>query len=128
VRGPAWEETGDNGLLLSPRYGIRPGVGAILTDGGIPAVTAHCDPIKDLHPLRDLSQSMSLNALDNGGMDSFRCQNISGSLPAPVVSLLVRLRELKFLEPLLINIANRVAARSTAQCSACPFFKKYGGK
>jgi epoxyqueuosine reductase len=125
-------EIGDNGLLLSPRFGIRLGLGAVLTDREIPAVTASCDPVKLCTHCGLCLKACPVNALDNGGMDSFRCLNISGALPAPVVSLFVRLMGVKSLELFLTTIANRVAARSAARCSAClmacPFFKKYGGK
>ena len=125
-------EIGDNGLLLSPRFGIRLGLGAVLTDREIPAVTSRRDPVRLCTHCGLCIRACPVNALDNGGMDSFRCLNISGALPAPVVSLFVRLMGTKPLEPFLTTIANRVAARSAARCSACliacPFFKKYGGK
>lgn len=121
-------EIGDNGLLLSPRFGIRLGLGAVLTDREIPAVTTRGDPVQLCTHCGLCLRACPVNALDNGGMDSFRCLNISGSLPAPVVSLFVRLMGTKPLEPLLTTVANRVAARSAARCSAClmacPFFKK----
>jgi epoxyqueuosine reductase QueG len=125
-------EIGDNGLLLSPRYGIRLGLGAVLTDRDIPAVTSRDDPGKLCTHCGLCLKECPVNALDNGGMDSFRCLNISGSLPAPVVSLFVWLMGTRSLEPLLTTVANLVAARSAARCSACltacPFFKKYSGK
>lgn len=124
-------EIGDNGLLLSPRFGIRLGLGAVLTDREIPTVTACGDPIKLCTHCGLCLRACPVHALDSSGMDSFRCLNISGALPAPVVSLFVRLMGTKPLEPLLTTVANRVAARSRVRCSAClmacPFFKKYGG-
>jgi len=125
-------EIGDNGLLLSPRSGIRLGLGAVLTNHEIPAVTARGDPVQLCTHCGLCVRACPTNALDNGGMDTFRCLNISGSLPAPVVSLFVRLMGTKPLEPLLTTVANRVAARSAARCSAClmacPYFKKYGNR
>lgn len=125
-------EIGDNGLLLSPRFGIRLGLGAVLTEREIPTVTAPGDPVKLCTHCGLCLRACPVNALDNSGMDSFRCLNISGALPAPVVSLFVRLMGTKILEPLLTTIANRVATRSAARCSAClmacPYFKKYGSK
>ncbi len=65
-------------------------------------------------------------------MDTFRCLNITGAIPAPFVALFVRLMGVKTMEPLLTTVANRVATRGTARCSecliACPFFRKSGGK
>lgn len=125
-------EIGDNGLLLSPRFGIRLGLGAVLTDREIPAVTARGDPVKLCTHCGLCIKACPVHALDTMGMDPFRCLNIAGALPGPVVSLFELLMGTKALEPLLTRIANRVAAKGAARCSACviacPFFRKYGGR
>lgn len=124
-------EIGDNGLLLSPRFGIRLGLGAVLTDREIPAVAARGDPVKLCTHCGLCIKACPVHALDTGDMDSFRCLNIAGALPGPVVSLFEWLMGTAALEPLLTRIANRVAAKGAARCSACviacPFFRKYGG-
>ena len=125
-------EIGDNGLLLSPRFGIRLGLGAVLTDREIPAVAppragtvkprcTHCGLCIKACPVQALSPD---------GIDSFRCLNITGALPGPLASLFERLMGVRALEPVLTRVANRVGSRSKARCSecaiACPQFRKYG--
>jgi epoxyqueuosine reductase QueG len=130
ARDAGMGEIGDNGLLLSPRYGIRLGLGAVLTDREIPTGTARRNPVQLCTHCGRCLKACPVNALDSSGMDTFRCLNITGSIPSPFVSLFIRLMGTKTLEPLLTKIANRVATRSTARCSAClmacPYFKKYG--
>ena len=125
-------EIGDNGLLISPRFGIRLGLGAVLTDREIPAVVPHGDP-KNLCTHCGLCiKACPVNALGSGGIDSFRCRNIAGALPGPFIALFERLMGIQALEPVLSRIANRVATTSAARCSecltACPFFRNYQAK
>lgn len=125
-------EIGDNGLLLSPRYGVRLGLGAVLTDLPIPAAAPSGDPVRLCTHCGLCRKACPVNALTGDGIDSFRCLNIAGALPGPLASLFERLMGVGALEPVLTKVANRVAARSAARCSACliacPLFKKYGGK
>jgi epoxyqueuosine reductase QueG len=122
-------EIGDNGLLLSPRFGNRLGLGAVLTDREIPAGTDREPPPALCTHCGLCIRACPKNALENGEVDMFRCLNITGAMPAPVLALFIRLMGVKALEPLLSAFANRVGSRSTVRCSAClmacPFFKKY---
>ncbi len=123
-------EIGDNGLLLSPRFGIRLGLGAVLTDREIPAGAPRGVPVTLCTHCGLCIKACPVHALEPGKMDSFRCLNISGALPGPVVTLFEQLMGTTVLEPVLTRVANRVAAKSAARCSecltACPFFRKYG--
>ncbi|HPD76647.1 MAG TPA: 4Fe-4S binding protein [Methanoregulaceae archaeon] len=124
-------EIGDNGLLLSPRYGIRLGLGAVLTDREIPAMTPARNPVRLCTHCGLCIRACPTRALTTDGIDSFRCLNITGALPGPVASLFERLMGVKALEEPLTRLANRVAAKSAARCSeclvACPLFRKSGG-
>jgi epoxyqueuosine reductase len=123
-------EIGDNGLLLSPRFGIRLGLGAVLTDREIKTVMASRDPVQLCTHCGLCIKACPVNAFDGDDIDMFRCLNIAGAMPALFLSLFVRLMGTKPLEPLLTKIANRVATRNTTRCSeclmACPYFKKSG--
>lgn len=124
-------EIGDNGLLISPRFGVRLGFGAVLTDMDIPEAAAPGgDPVTLCTHCGLCIKACPVSALDESGIDSFRCLNITGALPAPVLWLYVRLMGMKMMEPVLTAVANRVATKKAVQCSAClmacPFFKKYG--
>ncbi|MEN6395427.1 MAG: 4Fe-4S binding protein [Methanoregula sp.] len=125
-------DIGDNGLFLSPKFGIRLGLGAVLTDKEIPPTPARGDPVQLCTHCGLCIGACPANAFDGGSLDSFRCRNITGAIPAPFVSFFERLMGTKSLESLLTIIANRVASRNTTRCSsclmACPFFKNYGGK
>lgn len=125
-------EIGDNGLFLSPRYGARLGLCAVLTNREIPSPAACGNPVRLCAHCGLCIRACPVNALDGGGMDMFRCLNIAGALPGPFVTVFVRLMGVKALEPLMSAIANRVAARSSARCSeclvSCPLFRKYPGK
>lgn len=125
-------EVGDNGLLLSPRFGIRLGLGAVLTDREILPVPAPAVPVQLCTHCGACIRACPVHALDNGSLDAFRCRNITGALPGPLAGLFARLMGIQALEPALTSVANRVSNRSKARCSecliACPFFKKYGGR
>ena len=125
-------EIGDNGLLLSPRFGIRLGLGAVLTDREIPGGAACHDTPQLCTHCGLCIKACPVKALTGDGIDTFRCLNLTGAIPGPLVSLFVRLMEVKSMEPFLTEVANRVANRSAARCSACltacPLFKKYTGK
>jgi epoxyqueuosine reductase QueG len=127
-------EIGDNGLLLSPQFGIRLGLGAVLTDREIPgsAVRSRTNTETLCTHCGLCVKACPTGALTSDGIDSFRCVNITGALPGPLASLFETLMGTKALEPALTKIANRVAANSAARCSecliACPLFKKYGGR
>jgi len=124
-------EIGENGLLLSPRFGIRLGLGAVLTDHEIPAVIPNKNPVTVCTHCGMCIKACPTNALFNGGMIQSRCLNITGAIPAPLVSFFFRLLRIKPLEPLMAVIVNGIATRSTPRCSAClvacPLFKRYAG-
>ncbi len=122
-------EIGDNGLLLSPRYGIRLGLGAVLTAREIPPAAPAGEPGPLCTHCGLCIRACPANALLKNGIDSFRCLNITGALPGPAATLFEKLMGMKALEPVLTKVASRVASRSRARCSecliACPLFKKF---
>lgn len=121
-------EIGDNGLLISPRFGIRLGLGAVLTDREIPGSAARGPPPQLCTHCGLCLRACPDGAFRDGGIDTFRCRNTRGALPGPLVSLFRGLMGVRVLEPVLSGIATRAASRTTARCSACltacPFFKK----
>lgn len=125
-------EIGDNGLLLSPKFGIRLGLGAVLTDQEISPTPPGGDPVSLCTHCGLCTGACPTNAFEGGSLDSFRCKNITGAIPGPFAVLFERLMGTKAMEPLLTSVANRVASRNTVRCSAClmacPFFTKYAGK
>jgi len=124
-------EIGDNCLLLSPKSGIRLGLGGVLTDREFPDGVVPGDPVRLCTHCGACMKACPEHALRNGSIDAFRCRNIAGAMPGSFLSLFERLMGVQALEPALTAVANRIATRQKARCSACliacPFFKKSGG-
>jgi epoxyqueuosine reductase len=121
-------EIGENRLLISPRFGSRVGLGAVVTsrvmeetprresDG---EVCTHC---------KRCIRACPEHALSPGEIDLFRCRNVTGSLPGffrPVVFHFIRSGErIPFSDRLLNLLASR-RVNSCAECLiVCPHFHR----
>jgi len=123
-------EIGCNTLLISPRFGNRLGLGAVLSAGEIEAVPAPAFRHGLCTRCGACIRSCPEGALGPDGIEQARCRNMTGAVPAPFVPLLFRLMQTKMLEALSSAIANYFARRSGSRCSACliacPYFNKGG--
>lgn len=121
-------EVGDNRLLISPRYGSRLGLGAVVTSREIeetprPEATGnacnHCNKCISACPEQ---------ALSKGTLDIFKCRNVTGSvsgLMRPVVFRFISSGEhLPFSNRILNSLASR-RVNTCADCLvSCPRFHK----
>jgi epoxyqueuosine reductase QueG len=119
-------EIGDNRLLISPRFGSRLGLGAVVTSRDLEEtprlestgeVCTHCNRCIRACPE---------HALSPGEIDMFRCRNVTGSVPGflrPVVFRFIRSGErIPFSDRLLNLLASR-KVNTCAEClTACPYF------
>ncbi|HXX55689.1 MAG TPA: 4Fe-4S binding protein [Methanoregula sp.] len=123
-------EIGCNTLLISPRFGNRLGLGAVLASGEIGPVPAPAFPHGLCTRCGACIRSCPERALGPDGIKQARCRNMTGAVPAPLVPVLFRLMQSERLEVLSSAIANQFAKRSGSRCSACliacPYFNKGG--
>jgi epoxyqueuosine reductase len=122
---------GENTLLLSPRFGNRLALGAVLTDRDFSQYPA-TEPTGDLcHHCLACVHSCPENALVPGSRDFLRCRNVTGAVPAILAPLALWLMRGNRAALLMNPIVNRLARTSVPVCSlclmACPHFDKRGG-
>lgn len=123
---------GDNTLLISPRFGSRLGLGAVVTSMEIEE-TPRPDPFEELctHCNRCI-RACPEHALSPVAIDLFRCRNVIGSVPGflrPVVFRFIRSGErIPFGDSILNFLANR-SVKSCSECLiACPHFHAGNGE
>jgi epoxyqueuosine reductase QueG len=119
-------EIGDNRLLISPRFGSRVGLGAVVTSRHMEEtprlestgeVCTHCNRCIRACPE---------HALSPGEIDLFRCRNVTGSVPGffrPVVFRFIQSGERIPFSDRLLNILASRRVNTCAECLiACPHF------
>jgi len=121
-------EIGDNRLLISPRFGSRLGLGAVVTSREMEEtprlestgeVCTHCNRCIRACPE---------HALSPGEIDLFRCRNVTGSVPGflrPIVFRFIRSGERMPFSDRLLNLLASRKVNVCAECLiACPYFHK----
>jgi len=120
---------GNNTLLISPRFGNRLALGAVLTDREIEPGPARNQLAGNCRSCRACIEACPTGALGTGTIDMFRCINVTGGpIMSPLITLLRWSIGVKAFEPVSNALVNRIAARSIPRCSACmracPHFHK----
>lgn len=119
---------GESTLLLSPRFGNRLALAAVVTDGDFGPYPAP-ELTGDLcHHCFACAHSCPENALMPGYHDFLRCRNVTGGLPPALRPIAILFLRSNIAAPFLNPIVNRVAMTSTPRCSlclmACPHYDK----
>ncbi len=119
---------GDNTLLISPRFGNRLALGAVLTDKEIEPGPAYNQPGAGCRSCRACIEACPTGALGTGTIDMFRCLNLTGPALSSLIPFFRWFIRIKTFEPVSSALANRIATRSIPRCSAClvacPHFHK----
>jgi len=119
---------GDNRLLITPRFGSRFGLGAVVTSKEMEETPRPEPAGKVCNHCNLCIRACPEHALSPGEIDLFRCRNVSGALPGflrPLVFRFIRSGEhIPFSDRLLNRLASR-RINSCAEClTACPHFHK----
>jgi epoxyqueuosine reductase len=130
ARDAGFGSIGESSLLLTPGFGNRLALGAVLTDkdlGPYPAIVNTADLC---HHCMVCVHSCPEHALTPGSTDFLVCRNVTGGLPSILRPLAIRLLRSNFAAPILNPLVNHVAQTSTPRCSAClmacPHFRNGG--
>lgn len=122
---------GDNRLLITPRFGSRLGLGAVVTSRELEETPRPEPDGKVCNHCNLCIKACPEQALTPGKIDLFRCRNVTGALPKsarPVVFRFIRYGEHI---PFSDRILNRLAKRKVNTCAccltACPHFRKRKG-
>jgi epoxyqueuosine reductase QueG len=117
---------GMNTLLISPLFGNRLALGAVVTEKSIYPVQAP-GPLPHCHGCRKCIRACPTEALHERGVDVTRCGNVTGAVPALFQPLFWWLMRRRLTAPLVEFVVNRVAWDAGMVCSscltACPYFK-----
>lgn len=110
---------GDNRLLISPRFGSRIGLGAVVTIKKMEETLRPESSIEGCNHCNKCIRACPEHALAQGTLDIFSCRNVTGSVPGfmrPVVIRFIRFGE-RF--PFSRQILNFLASRKVNACADC---------
>ncbi|MDD1719664.1 MAG: 4Fe-4S binding protein [Methanoregulaceae archaeon] len=121
-------EIGDSTLLISPRFGNRLALGAVITSKEVRGTTRPERPCGICTHCGRCITACPENALQTGKIDLFRCRNVTGTIPGSLRAVVIRLINAGDKIPLLEPAINLVAGRSVPRCSecllACPHYRR----
>ena len=119
---------GDSTLFLSPRFGNRLSLAAVLTDSDFAPYPDIASPGDLCHHCGNCVHSCPEHAIFPGSVEAIRCRNVTGGIPSFLRPFVGYLFQSSVTAPLLTPIVNRIAKTSTPRCSAClmacPHFHK----
>jgi len=120
---------GGNTLLISPEYGNRLALGAVVTEKELEPVLlsiggTHC------FECGKCIKACPVGALTENGVDVLRCENVSHAVPRSLRPFFCWMFGKNAMSPLLQRSVNRIAWDTEMLCSrcltACPHFKESG--
>jgi epoxyqueuosine reductase QueG len=119
---------GDNRLLITPRFGSRIGLGAVVTSKEMEETPRPELPGEACNHCNRCITACPELALSPGELDLFRCRNVSGSVPGfirPFVFRFIRSGErLPFSNRLLNKLASRKVNLCAGCLTSCPHFRR----
>lgn len=109
---------GRSGILISPRFGTRLVLSGVVT--AMDGAPSRATPVADL--CRNCGRCVRAcpgRAIGPGGVDAFRCRNVSPWVPPSCVPFAKWLLRRKTLQRLAAPLAPVIARHATMRCSLC---------